>query len=466
MTARTSRPLSVLLFASFAIATGLVLLASVATPPARAFTAGHPRAWTTFNGASNIDDRLLCCAKAPDGSVYAAGVMNDDSPNDGDVFVVKYSAAGLFQWDRVYTVPGFTYCSPNAVTVDAANNVIVAGNARTGGQNDIFTAKWNSGGTLQWYATLGGTEDQDDSAEDVATDAAGNVYVAGAIDNFDEGVVVKYAAAQDPVYPGHGDWQWTHHIFSGTAVEYGEAYALAVDASGHIYVTGSRPTATGGTDAFLVRLKDDGSRVWLRGWNNGRRRGDWAYHVVCSARGIWVGGECDNRGGNRDMFLLHYSGSGHRGWARTWDDAAHGSDDIAELCLDGHGNAYMAGNLFDPPDVNRGALVKYSHGGVKRWARTCRNADYADLAVSRSGSAWLVGYVENASPTSWLVVKYTAAGRRPWATKWPTRQLGEPNWAQAWGCVPVGTGDLFVVGDIGQDAGVGGQNAGVGWYTR
>ena len=448
---------------------------ATATPAveSRGFTSGQLRTWWSFDGTLHIRDRLTSCAKAPDGSIYAVGSTNDNKPTSGDIVLVKFDASGWFQWLRVYHVPGSVFAGAAAVTTDADSSVVVTGGRNDGAQYDIFTAKFNGLGVLQWYAVKAGIAGANDNASDLVTDASGNVYVAGEMDGGDEAVVVKYDADADPANPGKGKEEWTHHILGTAAYESAEAREIARDSSGNIYVVGTRATAGGGDDIYVAKIKADGGRTWLRGYNSYRKRGDYGEQIACSSRGVWVGGNIDKPKGSADTVLLHYSATGHRDWVHTWDDSLHKAENIADLGVDRFGNAYLAADFWPSATAHKGVLIKYSHAGARRWIRTYRGVsgagatggtNFADLAVSSSGTTWLVGDVHDGTSSGWLVIKYTAAGKRAWATRWPLSGSVEPTNGQAWSCVTSGTSDLFVAGDLERPAG--GWNSGAGWFVR
>jgi hypothetical protein len=115
------------------------------------------------------------------------------------IFTVKYNAAGQAQWATYFDgdgVPDF----PAGLAVDSANNVYITGqytstaavqlqNAAPPGQapspvtlptttsTDIYLVKYNSAGQVQWATLVNGNGF--DTANDVATDANGNVYLTG-----------------------------------------------------------------------------------------------------------------------------------------------------------------------------------------------------------------------------------------------------------------------------------------------
>jgi hypothetical protein len=143
--------------------------------------------WTAV-GPSTARVTLLRADSSDSGTaVYAA------TAGDSDAFVAKWNPSGALVY--LTYLGGYSDDQANAITVDAAANVYVAGNsgslnfpvanaiqAAFGGGSDVvtdaFVAKLNASGSSILYATyLGGSNS--DTATGVAVDSSGNVYVVG-----------------------------------------------------------------------------------------------------------------------------------------------------------------------------------------------------------------------------------------------------------------------------------------------
>jgi hypothetical protein len=158
-----------------------------------------------------------------------------------------------------------------ALAVDRNNSNAVY--AATVGGSDGFIAKWSASGSLAYATFVGGY--RDDSANGVAADAAGGVYVAGTTSstNFPSvnalqtafrggsGVVTDAFALK--VEPSGAQFGFSTYL-GGTSDDFGKG--IAVDSSNTAYIVGAtnssdfptanalNPTPLGLLDAFVVKL--------------------------------------------------------------------------------------------------------------------------------------------------------------------------------------------------------------------
>jgi hypothetical protein len=254
--------------------------------------------FSTYLGGSGFDS-VRAVAADWTRNVYVAGytdsrdlpvrnALQAQSGGGVDAFVAKLSPSGSLVYltylggsgdDRALGiavdasgnayVTGWTYSTNFPTTAGARQRVL-------GGGRDAFVAKLNSAGSGLVYSTfLGGTNHE--TGNGIALDASGNAYVAGDTYSSDfpvrsafqssnrgrqEAFVAKLNAAGDALL-------WSTYLGG-----YGDdrATAIAVDASGAVYVTGATdspnfPTQSpiqgpaGGQDAFVVKLSPDGAAL-------------------------------------------------------------------------------------------------------------------------------------------------------------------------------------------------------------
>jgi len=145
-------------------------------------------------------------------------------------------------------------------------------NLTSNGGTDIFVAKYNKTGVLQWAFSVGGTGA--DQANAITVDANGYIYITGAIYgtgsiNMDPGgthtlsgngatytdvFVAKYNGAFNPSNASFYQWSFAA---SGTSAGNNAATAIALDASGGIYITGS---LTGLTSTHIILDPSSGAQ--------------------------------------------------------------------------------------------------------------------------------------------------------------------------------------------------------------
>ncbi len=362
------------------------------------FNSAGIRQWGTYYGG-NGDDNGNFCATDASGNVYMAGYTNSGTNIatagshqsayggganfDGDAFLVKFNSAGFRQWGTYYGGTDDEF--GNSCTTDASGNVYLAGSTDTpsgtsiatsgshqstfgGGYYDAFLVKFSSAGIRQWGTYYGG--DGGAGAWSCATDASGNVYMAGATDTT-SGTSIATMGSHQSAYGGNGDAFLVKFNSSGVR-QWGTYYggvgwdafpSLATDTTGNVYMAGqtssslsiatmgSHQSAFGGNqDAFLVKFNSSGVRQWGTYYG-----GDNATSCATDASGnvYMVGGTTSSLsiatlgshqsayGGNGDAFLVKFNSAGIRQWGTYYGGV--GGDVATSCATDASGNVYMAG---------------------------------------------------------------------------------------------------------------------------
>ncbi|MCB0577756.1 MAG: hypothetical protein KDD10_00400, partial [Phaeodactylibacter sp.] len=373
-----------------------------------------------------------------------------------DAFIAKYDASGAYQWainmgGANVGVDGY------GIAVDGSNNVLVTGsftgtvdfdpgpgvvNLTSAGISDIFVAKYNPSGNLQWATKTGGADNDQGFA--IALNSSGEVLVAGRSAN--ESFVAKYDAS------GVNQWAFT-------MVGFGSAEGVAVDGSGNVLVTGdfdgtidfdpgtgtANLTSSGSQDAFVAKYSGSGSYQW-------------AFSIItagvysASGSGIaadisdkvfvtgWFSGTADfdpglgtanlTSAGDYDIFVARYDALGN--YLDAFSVGNTKEDRGKAIAMDGLGNPFVAGFFeksadFDPQagttnlvSLNRsdGFLARYSYCtpsgdptvfGDNVWNVYAWNAG----GPSITGNAWnlnYAGYYEETNLNINTETRWNAAG--------------------------------------------------------
>jgi uncharacterized repeat protein (TIGR01451 family) len=352
--------------------------------------------YSTLLGGSS-SDAAISMAVDSTGAVYLAGFtasydfptanpVQNLSGGGNDAFVAKLNAAGN----------GLIYCTylggtgddrASGIAVDAAGSAYVTGStasknfpvrnalqAKLLGNKNAFVVKLNPAGNALVFGTyLGGSGS--DIGNGVAVDSAGNSYVVGDTTSATfpvSGYQKSYHGSQD-VFVAKVSADGSRLVYStflgGSGTDHGAA--VAVDASGSAYITGStfstdfpvsnayQPANAGGQDAFVSRLSADGNSL---------------------------------------VFSSYWGGSGG---TTSYQEAGQG------IALDRTGNAYIAGMtsspnfpLFQPQQASLNGWMdafvsKLTPAGWPVYSTYLGGSgiDIANaIAVDSGGSAYVAGY--------------------------------------------------------------------------
>jgi hypothetical protein len=343
---------------------------------------------------------------------YVTGPSLQDAAHNfnHDIVLVKYNAAGAQVWAREFDETGdatFGSDVPFWLALDPAGNVIVTGKSFLDGSGIRFvTLKYDPNGNLLWKARYqGGFE-----SRRVATDAAGNVYVAGTTgSNSANFVTVKY----DP----NGNLLWAR-IYNGPSNFLDDLKSLAVTPGGKVAVTGRSAGGVTTFDVATILYDTNGNELWVRRFD-GATQQDAGNDVAFGPAGeVYVGGYTVLTG-LTDTLLLKYSPAGDLQWVKTHNGADDNSDAIARIALDSQGNVLATGYIQPASFYSDIGTLKYDPNGNLLWLRLYDGPIANDeeipraLAIGPGNSVYVTGYQEGGAKIA--TFKYDANGAQLWA---------------------------------------------------
>jgi hypothetical protein len=263
--------------------------------------AGEVQWLSTFDGPQYKDDAGRDIAVDNSGNVYVTGWTNLGGA--ANFVTVKYTNSGVQQWAEVYYYGGPSNY-PTAIALDAGNNVYSTG-ARIGGGSsyDYTTFKFNSSGVQQWLQWYNGPGNGADIAHSIAIDLQGNVYLTGE----SWGGVISYDYATIK-YDSSGNELWVTR-YNGPGNEADIAYSIVVDSSGNQYITGkSVGTTWPDFDYCTIKYNSSGIQQWIMRYNGPGNNEDEAYAIANDASGnIYVTGGSKGAGTGYDFATIKYS---------------------------------------------------------------------------------------------------------------------------------------------------------------
>jgi hypothetical protein len=266
------------------------------------YNADGQQQWVTrYNGSGNLGDAAYAIAVDSSGSVYVTG-GSIGSDTGSDYTTIKYDSSGQEQWVARYNGPANGDDTAQAFAVDDLGNVYVTGVSRGAGTEfDYAKVKYNSAGQQQWTARYHGPGTGLDQAHAIAVDGSGNVYVTGESNGL--GSSLDYATIK---YDSIGQQQWVAR-YNGPGNGSDQAYAIAVDSSGNAYVTGQSYGSETSYDYATLKYDSAGLEQWVVRYNGPGNFFDIAYAIAVDASGnVYVTGQSDGGGTAYDYATIKY----------------------------------------------------------------------------------------------------------------------------------------------------------------
>jgi uncharacterized delta-60 repeat protein len=317
-----------------------------------------------------------------DSYVYVTGYEHNYG---SDWATVKYDDAGREVWvSRFEEGNG----QPDAMAVDAAGNVYVTGYSNANNGIGVFTFKYSPDGVLLWerrYTSPGGNN----TPSDMAIDASGNIYIAGASwipeqENFDL-LLLKYDS--------EGELLWDRTLDNGDG-QLDSGYALTIDPDGNAIVAGFTEPA-----AYLVKYSPTGDLLWEREHESHAPWDQWKRVETDAAGNIYALGEISIGSQPKHLWATKYDPDGNILWEQTYTGTRFYDCYVGGLAIMPDGGVVITGQSWDLPSHISIVTIRYAPDGTKLWQRL-EKAGYAhssgdDVAVDADGNIFVTGYGYN-----------------------------------------------------------------------
>lgn len=372
------------------------------------YNSSGEKQYTKQFGAQGKNTTAWGVATDGNGNVYVAGFT--DGGLDGntltgtwDFFLIKYNSSGEKQYTKQLGVQGKSTAA-YSVTTDTIGNVYVAGYTNGGldgntltGNSDLFFTKYNSSGEKQYTKQLGATG-VSTSANAVATDTIGNVYVTGDTNGgLDGNAKLGIQDAFLIKFSSTGEKQYTKQLGVKSVINdeviklvLAEGISVSTDKSGNVYVLGSvsnqgrdKPdgldgnTMIGTSDFFLTKYDSSGEKQFTKqlGVQGARTLGksvttDYNGNVYIAGH---TSGDLDGNTltGVDDLFLTKYSSSGEKQFTKQMAGVPDKYAQAWGVATDANGNVFVAGDTAGLAGetltgTNDFLLIKFDSNGVKQ----------------------------------------------------------------------------------------------------
>jgi len=373
----------------------------------------------TYNGPANSED--LAWEIAVDDSGYAH-VTGYSQGTLSDVATIKYKPDGDTAWVRRYVGPLGEVSF--AVALDDSHNVYVGGGSYGGGYWNYLTIKYGSEGNQIWAKLYDGAGSYpSDVVYDVAVDDSGNVYVTGYSGGSGTGqdyATIKY-------YP-NGDMAWLRR-YNGPGNGDDLAYAIAVDDSGNVYVTGYSGGSGTGQDYATIKYYPNGDTAWVRRYNGPGNYNDRAYDMTLDVSGNicitgWSsGGSYYGSAQYGDHATIKYYPNGDTVWVRRDNGPLLDYEWKNSMTVDNYDNVYVAGKSWNGSNYDY-VTIKYYPNGDTAWVRRYNGTGNADdiahnIVVDNYSNVYVTGESQGVGTNlDFATLRYSSDGNIVWVVRY------------------------------------------------
>ena len=370
-------------------------------------------------------------------------------------------------WSSYYQGKGDNSDRYNQVVADGQGDFVGAGYSfRSGNYRDFLTVKFNANGDTLWTRTKNGIASGMDEAVAVAIDASGNVFVVGYTDggtSNNDILLIKYDAFGLKLF----DTTWN----SPSSLD-DIPVAIAIDGGGNVFVGGlARPdTLTGSNDYITLKFNNNGGLLWATQFSRSGVTGgkdEMAGLVLDTLGNVYVTGRSSN-GADDDFVTLKYSGStGAQLWMQVFN-SGNGNDRASAIAIDNTGFILVTGRSKNGTGNDDFRTVKYSSTGSLQWSKFYNapaNQDDRATAITTDvlGNVYVTGESD---------LDNTATINYDFATV-KYNSAGTQQWSKIIGSVFLqydipssivvdGSGNIFVTGKSDQNPGLSDNND---WMT-
>jgi hypothetical protein len=356
-------------------------------------------AWVRrYNGPGNNYNYAFAIAVDYSGNVYVTG-SSYGIGTSCDYATIKYQPNGDTAWVRRYNGPGNSYDEARAIAVDGSGNVYVTGRSDWSDTSSSYaTIKYYPNGDTAWVRRYNGL------AFAIAVDGYGNVYVTGESAGRDY-ATIKY-------YP-NGDTSWVRRYKGPGNSDIGAAFAITVDVSGNVYVTGGIQGSSADDDYATIKYYPNGDTAWTRRYNGPGDYTDQAWAIAVDDSGyVYVTGSSYGIGTFFDYATIRYYPNGNTAWVSRYNGPGNNTDQPLAIAVDGSGNIYVTGYSYGEGNNQYYATIKYYVNGdtawVKRYNGLGNNYNEASaIVVDDSGNVYVTGVSEgNGTDWDYATIKY------------------------------------------------------------
>lgn len=317
------------------------------------YDTGGNLTWNRSWGGASIEHGYSII-QTSDGGYAVTGYTMSYGAGDSDIFLAKFDGSGNLNWSRTWGGTNAEIGTGLVQTSDGGYAITGYTKSYGAGNNDVIALKYDSTGAFSWSKSWGGTSNE--TGESIVQTSDGGLAIAGETYGYGAGgadvFLIKLTSA--------GILSW-NKVWGGTSNEIDRKLVQTSD--GGFAIAGYSASYGTGGDIFLTKCDSSGNISWNKTW--GGTNGEYGYGLVQSSDGGYVvaGLTMSFGAGSYDAALIKFDSSGNLAWNKTWGGAS--IENGHNLALTGDGGYIMSGDTSSFGAGNQDMfLLKFNSSGV------------------------------------------------------------------------------------------------------
>jgi hypothetical protein len=291
-------------------------------------------------------------------NVLVCGTVRHITTGKYSSVILKYSKDGNLSGKLIYDSTGITETVPVKIKIGPTGNIVVAGSSNIPpGRKDMNVTLINDFPNIAGTFYINGSSNEDDEITDMILDNESNIYICGNMRNTLSSSDYYYAKL-DP--SGNIIWQG---IFNGTGNNIDIPYAITLDKTDNVYLTGYSKNSSiiGSEDVLTLKVSPSGNLIWNRVYDGSGNGTDQGITIAAGSDGsLYVGGGTDRESNDMIYLLLRYDADGNLQWVKNYYVSDLSEDFIYDIKLDQENNIYVTGISSGINSAYDFATIKYS----------------------------------------------------------------------------------------------------------
>lgn len=333
------------------------------------------------------------------------------SPNSDDMLVLKYDAQGHLLWQKSLGGTGGEVAfdmvpAPNGGCVIAASASSTNGDVvGVFGGSDFWLVGLDGSGGIAWQRVLGGSSSDWGILMDTTSD--GGMVLCGQTSSSDGDISGNHGASDLWVakLDAAGTIQWSH-CYGGSQSEY--VSGIVQNTAGGYYVVGQTKSNDGDVsgnhgglfDAWVFCLDSAGTLRWQR--TMGGSSSDWFFGlaedhqggVICAGATASTDGDVPGNLGGGDLWVVDLDSTGVVQWNRNYGYVSNDGARCIRQAPDG--GYYVAGSTYGPTGYEPGLwMLELDSAGHVAWNKRIggsNTSEAIDMVIDDDGDLVVTGW--------------------------------------------------------------------------